>query len=225
MKITFYNTKIRGSSAKYGERKEQLSRAMEELEKIKSQKRSTQTRASITDPECRIMSQPDGGYAPSYNVQVSTEAHEKAIIAVSISQSSADQMLCAPAIDNIEGTTGKVPDELVVDGGFTTRDAILAVEERGIDLIGSPPDKSSAPLNALEGLGITEPFYPEHFLFDPETNTYICPEGKSLVSRGKSVQKGKTTYLYRGKECKSCPSKFLLLSPCCQRTFYRPHGE
>ena len=39
------------------ERKERLSRAMEELEKIKSQKRSTQTRASITDPECRIMSQ------------------------------------------------------------------------------------------------------------------------------------------------------------------------
>ena len=39
------------------ERKEWLSRAMEKLEKIKSQKRSTQTRASITDPECRIMSQ------------------------------------------------------------------------------------------------------------------------------------------------------------------------
>jgi len=51
----------------------------------------------------------------------------------------------------------------------------------------------------------------EHFLFDPAINTYICPEGKSLVSRGKSVQKGKTTYLYRGKECKSCPSK----SSCC----------
>ncbi|RPJ57094.1 MAG: IS1182 family transposase [Dehalococcoidia bacterium] len=193
------------------ERKERLSHALGELEKIKSQKRSTQTRVSITDPECRIMGQSDGGYAPAYNVQLSTDAHEKAIIAVSVSQSSADQTLCAPAMDRIEETTGRLPEKLVVDGGFTTRNAILAAERRGIDLIGSLPDTAAIRINAFREEKIAEAFYPEHFLFDPERNVYICPEEKILAHRGRSIHPGKTTYRYQGKECKNCPSK----PSCC----------
>lgn len=193
------------------ERKERLSHAIEELEKIKSQKRSAQTRVSTTDPECRIMGQSDGGYAPAYNVQLSTDAHEKAIIAVSISQSPADQTLCTSAIDEIEKTTNKLPEKLIVDAGFTTRNAILVAEEKGINLIGSFPDASAARITVLKRQDIAEAFYPEHFLFDPERNIYICPEGKTLVYNGKSIQRGKTTHQYRGKECRGCPSK----SSCC----------
>jgi len=75
------------------ERKEHLSHTLDELEKIRSQKKSSYTRTSTTDPECRVMSQPDGGYAPSYNLQLSTDAHKKVIVAVSLSRSSADQPL------------------------------------------------------------------------------------------------------------------------------------
>ncbi|MEI6154310.1 MAG: transposase [Deltaproteobacteria bacterium] len=121
------------------ERKERLSHAIEELEKIKSQKRSAQTRVSITDPECRIMGQSDGGYAPAYNVQLSADAHEKVIIAVSISQSPADQTLCTSAINEIEKTTDKLPAKLIVDAGFTTRDAILAAEGRSISRTENDP--------------------------------------------------------------------------------------
>lgn len=193
------------------ERKERLSHALSELEKIKSQKRSSQARVSITDPECRIMGQSDGGYAPSYNVQISTDAHEKAIIAVSISQSPADQTLLESAIDEIGKTTKRFPEKLIVDAGFTTRDAILAAEEKHIDLVGSFPDATAGRITLLKKHGIAKPFYPEHFLFDPERNIFICPEGKVLVYNGKSIQRGKTTYHYRGKECKGCLSK----TSCC----------
>ena len=37
-------------------------------------------------PEARVMKQSDGGYAPSYNVQVSTEASHKIIVGVGVSQ-------------------------------------------------------------------------------------------------------------------------------------------
>ena len=92
---------------------------------------------SATDPECRIMGQSDRGYAPSYNVQISTDAGQKAICAVSISQSPADQTLLPSAMDEIKKTTGVNPEQLVVDAGFTTREAIVTAHERHIDLIGS----------------------------------------------------------------------------------------
>jgi transposase len=189
------------------ERKERLTHTLDELEKIRSRKRSTQDRASITDPECRIMGQPDGGYAPSYNAQISTDAKEKVIVAVSVSQSSADQTLLPSALDEMVKTAKRLPDQLVVDAGFTTRDAILTAEEKGVDLIGSFPDASAGRLTILHRQGIGDAFHPEHFHFNPERNTYLCPEGKVLVYDGKSVERGKTMRHYRGKECMDCPSK------------------
>jgi len=193
------------------ERKERLSRALDQLEKIRSQKRSTQTKVSITDPECRIMGQPDGGYAPSYNVQISTDAEEKVIVGVSISQSPADQTLLPSALDEIKKTTGTDPGQLVVDAGFTTRDTIVTADERHIDLIGSFPDAVAGRESSLRSRGITEAFWPEKFRFDRETNCYICPEGKLLTLKGRSVERGKTTFHYRGRNCKDCPSK----PSCC----------
>ena len=201
------------------ERKECLFHALDELEKIRSQKKSSYTRASTTDPECRVMSQPDGGYAPSYNLQLSTDAHKKVIVAVSLSQSSADQPLLRRAVEEIEETTGTKPGQLVVDAGFTTRDAMVTAEEHGIDLIGSMPQISSGRVTSLRRFGITEAFYPEHFRFDPERNGYICPEGKFLWPNGKMVEKGKTRYCYRCRECGTCPSK-----PVCCPTARKGRG-
>lgn len=191
------------------ERKERLSHALYELEKIKAQKKGSHTKVSVTDPECRFMSQSDRGLAPSYNVQISTDATEKVIVGVGISQSSADQILLPSALDEMERTAG-TPNQVVVDRGFTTRESIIAAHERDIDLIGSFPDAKAGKMTTLTHTGISEAFYPEHFRFDREHNTYICPEGKRLDSNGKTVYTGKTVYRYKGKECSLCPSK-----PCC----------
>lgn len=198
------------------ERKERLTRALDELAKITAQKRSTQTRVSTTDPECRIMGQSDGGYAPSYNVQISTDAHEKAIIGLTIATSPTDQILLPAALDEIEATTGTTPQQLVVDQGFTTREAILTAAERGIDLIGSFPDASQARLTAFRSRGIAEPFYPEHFQFDPEQNHYICPAGNTLRYTKTARHRGKRTIIYQApkEDCRVCPSQ----SSCCPRS-------
>ncbi len=152
------------------ERTERVARALVELQKIRAQRRSTQTRVSTTDPECRIMGQSDGGYAPSYNVQISTDAKEKAIVGVTLAGSPADQTLLPAALDEIEKTTTLIPRQLVVDQGFTTRETILTAAERGIDLIGSFPDTNASRLTALRSHGITEAFYPERFRFNPASN-------------------------------------------------------
>jgi len=202
------------------DRKERLIHALDELDKIRSQKRSTQDKVSTTDPDCRIMGRADGGYAPSYNVQISTDAHEKAIVAVSISQSPADQTLFPSALSQIETTMGRLPDQLVVDAGFTTKEAILTSEERGIDLVGSLPDAAAHREAHLRQWGIDEAFWPERFSYDQESDCYTCPEGKLLPYRDRRIERGKTVFFYRGRGCKNCPSK---LSPNPQGTYGEPH--
>ena len=200
--------KARERAAK--ERKERLSRALDQLDSLRSRKQRADRRVSTTDPECRVMGQSDGGYAPSYNVQISTDAKEKVVVGVGVSQSPADQTLFSSALNTVEKTAG-LPGQVVVDAGFTTRDAIITAAERGINLIGSFPDASAGKITLLTRAGISKEFYPEHFRFDHEKNVYVCPEGNVLAYEGTSVERGKTIYRYRGKHCKDCPSK----PSCC----------
>src|SRR5207249_4439403 len=76
------------------ERKERLEQALKELENIRRTKSSTaekdSARASVTEPETRIMKQSNGGYGPSYNVQLSTDAAHKIIVGAGVSQNSSD---------------------------------------------------------------------------------------------------------------------------------------
>ncbi len=76
------------------ERKERLDVALEELEKVRRTKRGVeekkQARVSETDPEARIMKQGDGGYAPSYNVQISTDSAAGVIAGMGVTQAGSD---------------------------------------------------------------------------------------------------------------------------------------
>ena len=59
------------------EKQQRLEAALEELQQLQAEARSKKQkppRVSTTDPEARIMKQSDGGFAPSYNVQISSDA-------------------------------------------------------------------------------------------------------------------------------------------------------
>jgi transposase len=76
------------------ERQERLEQAEKELQELRA-RRSTaeaqrEARVSETDPEARIMKQAGGGYAPAYNVQISTDAAQGIIVGVGLSQSAGD---------------------------------------------------------------------------------------------------------------------------------------
>ena len=170
------------------EREERLVRALDELETIRGQKRSRQTRVSTSDPECRIMSQSDGGYAASYNVQVSTDAANKGVVAVSVSQAANDQELLGPATQAIEETAGRLPGQVVVDGGFTNRATIIAMEGKKIDLIGSFTDSSPVRIASFRRRGVTEAFYPEAFPITLSGMFTSAQGGRDLIT-GRSQQR------------------------------------
>ena len=192
------------------EKKERMERALSELAKIregKTEEEALEARASITDPDSRIMKQSDDGYAPSYNLQVSTDSASGIIVAQAVSQRPEDCGELLPALQRIEENAGKAPAQIVADGGCTTRENIMAMDEKETDFIGS-----------YDGRGKKRPmhdFHRDKFLYDSENNTYLCPQGKALPYRRKDRGVGKENYIYRAKrsDCRSC----LFKQKCCPK--------
>jgi hypothetical protein len=194
------------------EKKERLEIALEEMEKIRATKPSRaekqEVRVSMTDPEARVMKQSDGGYAPSYNVQISTDAKEKVIVGVEVSQCGSDYEQLVPAEERVEKTMGTAPGQMVTDGGFVSRDNILAMKEKGPMGVGVAQSAGQ-----MRRRGVDPSFYPEAFYYDGASDTYWCPAGKSLRPDGEERRPGRTNYKYRalGADCWKCPFK----EKCC----------
>jgi len=201
------------------EREERLSQALQELEKIRESKPTEQdkqkARVSVSEPEARMMKHGDHAIAPSYNVQVSTDAEAGVIVGVDLSQHSEDSHGLEPAVEVVKENLGREPQQLVADGGFTNRESIEKMEARGIDFIGSLPDPKQRSEAAMKSVGIDPKFAPHFFIFQPESNSLECPAGKRMNYVGPSRKRGNHYRQYRaeGKDCQGCGYQ----KPCCPR--------
>lgn len=202
-------------------KREQLARleaALQEFEKLTAAQ-STADRVSTTDPEARVMKQADGGYAPNYNVQISTDAAHGLIIGIAVTQAGSDYQQLTPAVDRLEQTLPRAPDQMVVDGGYISNDNIVAMAHRGIDLVGPAPQDHAAETNrrkSYQHRGVSPDYEAPLFLYEAATNTYVCPQGKRLRYDAKSEREGTISSRYKAAEedCRTCPAKAL----CCPRT-------
>jgi transposase len=199
------------------ESKERLEKALVELEKIREKKKDEQkkleARVSQTDPESRIMKQPYGGFAPSYNVQVSTDAAAGIIVGIEATQDQTDYEQLVPGVNRIEENLGRKPKKIVVDEGYISRDNIIAMDNAKVDLIGSIENGSAQVEAQMKRRGVDEAFGPSAFRYEKERDVFICPEGKALRPEGREQRVGVIKYVYRARaqECQACPIK----ERCC----------
>jgi hypothetical protein len=199
------------------ERVQRLEQAVSELEKIRETKAGSeakeQARVSQTDPETRIMKQGDGGYAPSYNAQLSTDAAHGIIVGVGVSQSASDYGELLPAVERVEQNTGSKPKQMVTDGGFTSRENVVGMDEKGIDLIGSMDEHNAQSAGQMQRRGVQEAFYPQAFTYDAEKDLYHCPAGELLRHDSQEKRIGVIHHRYRAAAdvCAHCRFK----AQCC----------
>ncbi len=197
------------------EKKQRLEQALEELQKFEQDREEWEKapRVSESDPEARVMKQSDGGFAPSYNVQVCTEASNKIIVAVETTQAGTDYDELVHGIDAVHTNTGQTPEQVVVDGGYIKNANIEEAAERGIDLIG--PVAESNPVASLKKRGVSPDFYPDKFRYDEQTNTFTCPAEKTLTFQRSSRHEGRIEHQYRAKtaDCENCS----LRNQCCPK--------
>jgi transposase len=109
---------------------EDLRRKKEQRNKGRKEKLS-EARASTTDPDARNIKFSDGGYRPGFNVQFATDTATGIVVGVDATNAGTDSEEMPPMVDQLKTRYDVVPDEMLVDGGFASLDAIDAIEKRG----------------------------------------------------------------------------------------------
>lgn len=106
----------------------------------------------------------------------------------------------------MEKNLGAKPAQVVVDGGFTSRENIMALAEQGIDMIGSLPEANPSSADQQRQRGVSEKFFPDKFRYDAQQNMYLCPVGASLTAKGREFCPGVVFHKYVAKAevCAAC---------------------
>jgi transposase len=203
------------------EQQERLTSALEELQKWQArksgEKAKQETRVSSSDPHARTMHQPDGGLALSYNAQISTDAAQGLIVGVTVTQEPNDSGQLLPAVDRLELRLEKKPQQMVADSGYGTRENIEKMATREIDFLGTMRYE-----NVPRGANLPNRLPPSAFLYQPEKNRFVCPEGKILHSAGRRKSgPGMIYHLYEARleDCQSCARR----PECCPDN--KKHGR
>jgi transposase len=122
------------------ERQERVAAAARQGEELRQQKekrdegrkeKTSEARGSTTDAEARNIKFSDGGYRPGYNVQYATDTATGIIVGVEVNNAGTDSEQMPPMVDQLEERYDRIPEEILVDGGFASLDAIDSVETRG----------------------------------------------------------------------------------------------
>jgi transposase len=206
------------------EQQERLENALQELQKLQEgqsgEKAKRKARVSTSDPQARVMHHSDGGLSLSYNAQISADAANGLIVSAAVTQQANDSAQLLPAVERMENQLRQTPQQLVADGGYSTRDNIEKMAERGIDFLGSMgreelPSGTTAP----------QRLPPSAFVYQAETNRYVCPEGKLLRPQGRyhnKKKRGLMAYWYEAKfsDCRACLRK----PECCPENQRRGRG-
>ena len=206
------------------EKQQRLQAALDEIEKLKNnqtqpseeqphQDKAKEPRASTTDSQARIMIGAKGAFGAAYNVQISTDAKAKIVVGMGISQCCSDSGELEAAVQRIEQNFKKQPEQIVVDGAYTTHHAIEAMAQKGIDLIGPIRESKQRVLDSLKRRGISPEFYPQAFSYDESTDSYTCPAHKTLHFETEEKHNGWIKRRYRGRasQCRACPFQ----AQCC----------
>lgn len=203
------------------ERLQRMEQALAELPKVREGGGSQppeQCRVSETEPEVRKMKQNDGGFAPSYNLQLGSDAAQDIIVGVQVVQAGNDQNQLGPVLDEIQRQCHPPPKEVVVDEGYLNRATVVEMDQRGVNLIaGGDLEENRDPEKTARncaGRGVAPEFYPQQFVYDAEHDLYLCPAGQSLPHRGvKHDRPGVERHLYQApaSACRTCPHQ----PQCC----------
>jgi transposase len=206
------------------EQQERLENALQELEKLQNRKQGekakSKVRVSSSDPQARVMHQSDGGLALSYNAQISADAAQGLIVGVAVTQEANDTGQLLAAVERIAERLQRKPEQMVADGGYTTRENIEKMARQEIDFLGSlGREKTPSGATAPQRLP------PSAFVYQPESNRYVCPEGKLLRPQGRFNNKknrGLTVFRYEAKssDCQPCLHK----PECCPENHRRGRG-
>lgn len=198
--------------------KRYLNKGYEELEKRLEEKRGGRDKVqdrrdvnnryiSTTDPDAAIVKR---GRRPrlQYQGHRAVDGAYEIITATEVTPGDVHEShLMASLLDSHQENAGKQAETVVADSKYGTIENYLTCYDR--DIQSHMPDLKKTQDNTGSRKGI---FPDKMFVYDKETDSYLCPAGKVLKRKGINVQRQSVYYRAKGSECKECH-----LQPQCTR--------
>lgn len=175
----------------------------------KQLEQSEEPQISTTDPDARSLLVQGQVVEVTYNVQAAVDAQHKLIVAthtINRNDLNALSHIAIEAKENlqVEGFTA------LADKGYHNSRQLNECEAENITTICAPPTLVNSNLH-----GTTPEYMVDKFEYNDATDTYTCPQGETLKTKGTWHSKsrdGKESYKfkkYRTPACASCPVKDL----------------
>jgi hypothetical protein len=194
------------------ERLARMKEAQKELEQrtdeAKEQKKA-EGRVSESEPEARKMKHPHGGYYPSYNLQLVTEAKHGFIVGWTVTTSPNDQHELQPALQVAQTGTQQPVKQVIVDGGYAGRENVEALAKDGIELVAPWMDDEKRQAGSTARAGLKPAFAAGKFVVAADERSLTCPAGSTLSELKKGTHHGLPVrrYLADARVCGACPRK------------------
>ena len=164
------------------------------------QKIEDKKQISFADPEARIMKQ-KGGFEYAYNAQISVEETSQVIVGQHVSQQANDSQEVARALDEMEETSGRLPEKLSPDNGYYSGKNLQEVSDRQVEAYVATDRGERRGKGELEES--ERRLVKADFRYDEERDGFHCPGGQLLRLK---TPRGTGQRVYQGdiKECRSC---------------------
>ena len=192
---------------------EQTLEVLGEREQAAEAGRREQVRASESEPEVRKMKHSDGGWRPSYNVQIVTEAAHQVIVGITVTDAANDLHELLGGVELVEQNLGQKPVTMVADGGYATRDNVEQMARKEVVLVTPWKSEQARQAGVQRKHGIEASLGPAAFV--AEGDALRCPNGKLLTFAGVRILHDLPQRVYEASadDCAACPRK----PHCCPR--------
>jgi transposase len=169
--------------------------------------RTGEAEISLTDPDSRMMRCNDH-LDVAYTGEIAVEAKNKLIVAYDVTNDAADHHQLVPMAERAREALGVEHLRAVADKGFFDGEQISRCAESGITPYVPEPEKAKG---VGEREGISPEFYTDKFVYDPISDTVVCPAGHQMTFRSeyrkwwRQRPGGMVIRRYETDRCPSCP--------------------
>lgn len=148
------------------------------------------------EPEASFM-KVAGTIAPAYNVQTAVDAEHALIVTHEVTLDAADNRSLEPMGEAARKALGGSTFNIIADTGYSNGEQASRCEEAG--LIPHVPAARSVNAGGLLDRSA--------FIYQPESDSFLCPEGKRLVRKQLARKDRAVYYQARTSDCGSCSRK------------------
>lgn len=151
-----------------------------------------------TEPDARMMKLNTGRTGWAYNAQAVVDAANGVVVAQEVTNEASDYRHLSPMLNQVKELIQGTSQYTVADAGYRNATQEISAQEQGHNVV--LPEHGRDAKN-------DNPYHKTCFAYDPQTDTYTCPQGKLLLYDHTLPPEGNRlpARVYRCRECKDCP--------------------